>query len=141
MPVPGSPIRGRPRLGRHYPVMRQGRNFSSPRRWTQPYCTAEDTSRCPSLPWTITAKAFWTMNVDEQPVMNLTEGQLGRVNACWRTMATKSAIGGKTGQSHRRGATGLRGGAASPPIAAMTIVQALEREARRRSPPPLHGVQ
>ena len=65
--------------GGSYPVCVKDANFTLAQGVTQPYCTAEDTFALPFAPLDNRGKSVWTMNFDEQPVMDPTAAQLAGV--------------------------------------------------------------
>jgi uncharacterized membrane protein len=65
--------------GGSYPVCVKDANFSTKQGVTQPYCTADDTFALPFAPLDNRGRSVWTMNFDEQPVMNIAQAQLAGV--------------------------------------------------------------
>jgi uncharacterized membrane protein len=123
--------------GGNYPVCVKDANFSVTEAVTQPYCTAEDTFPLPFAPLDNRGKSIWTMNFDEQPVMNLTEAQLAGVKRLLADNGYK--IGHIDGKPDKPTGAALLDFRKRMRFAADAgndqLFQALEREARKKIAP------
>ena len=129
---------GPPRAwGGAYPVCVKDANFSVTQAVTQPYCTAEDTFSLPFAPLDNRGKSVWTINFDEQPVMNLTEAQLAGVKRLLADNGYK--IGRIDGKPDKATGAALMDFRKRMRFAADAgndqLFEALEREARKKIAP------
>jgi uncharacterized membrane protein len=129
---------GPPRAwGGAYPVCVKDANFSVTQAVTQPYCTAEDTFALPFAALDNRGKRVWTMNFDEQPVMNLTEAQLAGVKRLLTDNGYK--IGRIDGKPDKATGAALMDFRKRMRFAADAgndqLFEALEREARKKIAP------
>ncbi|HMH64423.1 MAG TPA: DUF1036 domain-containing protein, partial [Rhizomicrobium sp.] len=123
--------------GGAYPVCVKDANFKTQQTVTQPYCTAEDTFALPFAPLANRGKSVWTMNFDEQPVMNLTEAQLAGVKRLLADNGYKVGhIDGKPDKPTGAALADFRGRMHFAVTAGNAeLFDALEREARKKIAP------
>jgi uncharacterized membrane protein len=123
--------------GGAYPVCVKDANFSVTQAVTQPYCTAEDTFPLPFAALDNRGKNIWTMNFDEQPVMNLTEAQLAGVKRLLADNGYKiGRIDGKPDKATGAALMDFRRRMHFTADAGNDqLFEALEREARRKIAP------
>jgi uncharacterized membrane protein len=123
--------------GGAYPVCVKDANFTIRQNVTQPYCSAEGTFSLPFAPLANRGKSVWTMNFDEQPVMNLSQAQLAGVKRLLKDNGYKiGAIDAKPDKATGAALTDFRKRMHFAPGAGnVELFQALEREAKARIAP------
>jgi uncharacterized membrane protein len=123
--------------GGAYPVCVKDANFSIKQGVTQPYCSAEGTFSLPFAPLANRGKSVWTMNFDEQPVMNLSQAQLAGVKRLLKDNGYKiGAIDSKPDKLTGAALADFRKRMHFPPDAGnVALFEALERQAKARIAP------
>ncbi|MFO1246997.1 MAG: DUF1036 domain-containing protein [Alphaproteobacteria bacterium] len=123
--------------GGAYPVCVKDGNFSIAQGVTQPYCTAEDTFALPFAPLDNRGKSVWTMNFDEQQVMNPTEAQLAGVKRLLKDNGYKiDRIDGKPDKATGAALADFRKRMKFSATAGNTeLFEVLEKEARKHIAP------
>jgi uncharacterized membrane protein len=123
--------------GGAYPVCVKDANFSIKQGVTQPYCSAEGTFSLPFAPLANRGKSVWTMNFDEQPLMNLSQAQLAGVKRLLKDNGYKiGAIDGKPDKVTGVALADFRKRMHFAPSAGnVELFEALEREAKARIAP------
>ena len=123
--------------GGAYPVCVKDANFSIKLGTAQPYCSAEGTFSLPFAPLANRGKSVWTMNFDEQPMMNLSQAQLAGVKRLLKDNGYKiGAIDSKPDKLTGAALADFRKRMHFPPNAGnVELFEALEREARARIAP------
>lgn len=123
--------------GGAYPVCVKDANFSIKQSVTQPYCSAEGTFSLPFAPLANHGKSVWTMNFDEQPVMNLGQAQLAGVKRLLKDNGYKiGAIDSKPDKATGAALADFRKRMHfSPNAGNVELFQALERQAKARIAP------
>jgi uncharacterized membrane protein len=123
--------------GGAYPVCVKDGNFSIKQTVTQPYCSAEGTFSLPFAPLANRGKSVWTMNFDEQPMMNLSQAQLAGVKRLLKDNGYKiGAIDGKPDKLTGAALADFRKRMHfSPSAGNVELFEALERQAKARIAP------
>jgi uncharacterized membrane protein len=123
--------------GGAYPVCVKDSNFSIKQGVTQPWCSAEGTFSLPFAPLANRGKSVWTMNFDEQPLMNLSQAQLAGVKRLLKDNGYKiGAIDGKPDKLTGAALADFRKRMHfSPDAGNVALFEALERQAKAHIAP------
>lgn len=123
--------------GGSYPICVKDGNFTLKQTATQAICAAEGTFALPFAPVANGGKSVWTMNLDEQPVLSLTEAQLAGVKRLLKDNGYPIArIDGKPDKATGKALADFRKRMHFAPTAGNAeLFAALEKEARGKIAP------
>ena len=123
--------------GGNYPVCVKDGNFALKQTVMQPYCSAEGTFALPFAPLNNRGKSAWTMNFDEQPVLNPSQAQLAGAKRLLKDNGYKiAAIDGRPDKQTGAALNDFRQRMHFAPTAGNPeLFDALEQQARNKTAP------